>query len=441
MNILQMSFSAAVLIIAIVILRALSVYKLPKKTFLILWYITLCRLLVPFSIPSRFSLYTGIRMLRQTSDGKLFVPPVAITGTPVDLFGITGNAGTSVFSNGATSAVSPSASPLVLVWLIGMAFCTIFFMVSYIRCCKEFSVALPFENKFITLWKQEHPMRLPVRIKCSDRIKAPLTYGVFRPVVLLPVKSDLTDETELRYVLAHEYMHIKRFDTLTKLLLTCALCVHWFNPFVWIMYFLANRDIELSCDEAVVMTFGVSVKSVYALTLIGLEERKSLFTPLCNNFSKNAIEERVTAIMKIKKHSIPVIIVAALLVAGITVGFVTSNVHDISISEDAGNSDTLPVSTPAIKNETTTKPAASASSLTENSIQGDSETDEESVSISKRYYPILGEYLLTRIDMETGDSKVSFDNGATWLFLRIDPKTSEAEYSADGVTWQSAPTD
>ena len=61
------------------------------------------------------------------------------------------------------------------------------------------------------------------------------------------------------------------------------LCVHWFNPLVWVMYILANRDIELSCDEAVVRLFGENAKTDYAQALISMEETRSGLTPLCNN--------------------------------------------------------------------------------------------------------------------------------------------------------------
>lgn len=68
------------------------------------------------------------------------------------------------------------------------------------------------------------------------------------------------------------------------------------------MYVLANRDTELSCDEAVVRIFGEGTKSEYARTLIGLEEEKRNWTPLVNRFSRYAIEERINAIMKLKKN-------------------------------------------------------------------------------------------------------------------------------------------
>ncbi|RAZ18687.1 peptidase M56, partial [Klebsiella oxytoca] len=70
----------------------------------------------------------------------------------------------------------------------------------------------------------------------------PLTYGIIHPVILLPKSTDWTDTERLNYVLEHELAHIRHFDAAAKLALTAAVCVHWFNPLVWLMLSLANRD-------------------------------------------------------------------------------------------------------------------------------------------------------------------------------------------------------
>ena len=105
----------------------------------------------------------------------------------------------------------------------------------------------------------------------AGRISSPLTFGGLRPVILVPKKTDWTDETALRYVLEHEFVHIQRFDVLSKLLLIAAVCVHRFNPLGWVMYVLANRDLELSCDETVLRRFGGDIRAAYARVLIRME--------------------------------------------------------------------------------------------------------------------------------------------------------------------------
>lgn len=318
MDILQMNISASVLIVAVVMIRALTLHRLPKKTFLILWGIVLCRLLIPFSIPSRFSFYTGLDAIKHTFEGSTDTSaPAGMTG-----FSTVANIpGTGKYIGVDASAVS--VSPTEIVWMAGICACALFFIVTYMKCHREFKMSLPVENDFIFRWLREYPLRRPVQIRQSDRIRSPLTYGVFRPVVLLPKQIDWMDETKLRYIFTHEFTHIRHFDTLAKLVLTAAVCVHWFNPFVWVMYVLANRDIELSCDETVVRTFGETMKSAYASMLICMEETKSGMTPLVNNFSKNAIEERIVSLMKMKKITMLSVVLALAVVVGTATAFAT----------------------------------------------------------------------------------------------------------------------
>lgn len=319
MDLLQMSFSASILIVAIVIIRAVALHKLPKKTFLALWGIVVLRLFVPFSIPFRFSVYTGLDYLK-----SLFVQRSAAS-FPKGMAGLTTNTFVSNMEELSIIGVSgSSASTIESIWMMGMCVCSIFFIFAYIKCRREFKMSLSVKNDIVASWSREHPLCRPLQIRQTDRIKAPLTYGVLRPVILLPKKMDWEDEKCLHYVLTHENVHIRRFDALTKLVLAAAVCVHWFNPFAWAMYVLANRDIELSCDETVVRTLGESIKSAYALMLIGFEETKGRLSPLINHFSKNAIEERIVSIMKIKKASLVGIIVALVLVAGVATAFATS---------------------------------------------------------------------------------------------------------------------
>ena len=151
----------------------------------------------------------------------------------------------------AVSVATPSALPVIIVWLTGMCACSLIFLIVYLKCYREFKTSLPARNDSTMRWLQEHELRRTVQIRQSDRIQAPLTYGVFRPVILLPKSINWTDEAGLKAILTHEFTHVRRFDSLAKLVLTAAVCVHWFNPLVWVMYALANRDIELACDEAV----------------------------------------------------------------------------------------------------------------------------------------------------------------------------------------------
>ena len=111
------------------------------------------------------------------------------------------------------------------------------------------------------------------KICTTESRRAPLTFGIFRPTVLLP--DDLqAGQVQFQLVLAHELAHIRRKDCLRKLLLAACLCLYWWNPLVWLMVRLANRDMELACDEAVLRALGPACKKSYALALLDMAQRQ-----------------------------------------------------------------------------------------------------------------------------------------------------------------------
>jgi len=222
MSVFQMSITALILVLAIVVIRSFAFDKLPKIVFMILWAVLLSYLLVAFYV-----------------------------------FGL-----------------CSASQAAIIVWIIGAFALAFFFIYTHFRYLMEYRASLPVDNDIVNEWLKEQKLIRPIQVRLSDRITTPLTYGILKPVILLPKVLDLHDEITLLYVLAHELIHIKRFDILTKWLLVLALCLHWFNPFVLVMYVFANRDIELSCDEAVVKVFEEMGSPSYALALKSLKEKE-----------------------------------------------------------------------------------------------------------------------------------------------------------------------
>lgn len=133
-------------------------------------------------------------------------------------------------------------------------------------------------------------LRRNIEIRISDTIDVPLTYRIFNPIIIILEHYNLKNNQDALYIAYHEYIHIKNFDSAIKIIAAIAVLVHWFNPFVWGLYILRSRDIELSCDEAVIKYFGEKSKTEYANALIKIEEIKSSFVPVCNFFNKSLIE-------------------------------------------------------------------------------------------------------------------------------------------------------
>lgn len=336
MSLVQMSLSAALMIVAIIILRALTIERFPKKTFLVLWWIALLRLLIPFSIPSVMSFYSWFdpnlpAVVEQSSAMESTFEPVLDDSSETmensTQFEMTPIPDTDIEYVEVKPSKSFSESffdMLPAIWGIGIGVIAAFFGINYWKGVREFRMSLPVENEFVNEWLSSHQLRRNITIRQYDCIHTPLTYGIFRPVILLPKESLEQSPSTLNFILAHEWVHIRRFDCVTKILLTAALCIHWMNPLVWVMYLLFNRDIELSCDETVLHLLGRNRRSDYALALIDMEEQKGGFASFASGFGRNAIEERIRAIMKMKKASLITILAAVVVVACVIILFATS---------------------------------------------------------------------------------------------------------------------
>ena len=320
MSLFQMSVAGGVLILFIVVIRALAIHRLPKTTFLALWMIAALRLLLPFSIPLPFNIHIGLDVF---SDVVQELPSGNI-GSPLP------GENLPSYDTGA-AAPSPATehiSTFEILWLVGVLLLALYFFISYFRSMRKFRMSIPDNTPYIREWLTTHQIIRSIEARSSDLISSPLTYGILHPVILLPKKLDRNDQAALKYVLTHEYVHIRRFDAITKILFAAVLCIHWFNPLVWGMYVLANRDTELSCDAWVIRMTGVKNRSSYALMLIKMEERRNGMSALWNHFGKNAISERIEAIMKFKKTSIWACILALALIAGATTAFAAARTDD-----------------------------------------------------------------------------------------------------------------
>ena len=373
MSLLQMSFSGAVLILAIIIVRAVAINKLPKKMFLFLWGITIARLLIPFYIPSPASVYSlvNINTNEETLLGNMLpIIPVEQTESINEADQTESKSEVDQVQVQQPAKQTLNVSVWQVVWCIGFVLCISFFTIFYLHWLSRFRTARLVHNSNVEQWMKEHRLKRPISIRQSGRIDAPLTYGIFRPVILMPKDTNWEDIQQLRYILEHEYIHICRFDTATKLICAMAVCIHWFNPLVWVMYLLFNRDLELSCDEGVVRRFGVQTRKNYASMLISMEARKSGLMPFYNNFSKNAIEERITSIMKIKKTSIFAILIAMILIVGITTACATSAIKS---KADDGSGSVLQNDGNGTVDDTASNLDANAENILKRVLLGDAE--------------------------------------------------------------------
>ena len=383
-DLLSMSLTGAVMALAVVVARALLLKRLPKTTFVALWTLVALRLLVPVAMPMPVNAYSLLEkpaqavaekvgtLFGQADTGSTAAPEstgdtnaltqasgstaseaTAAMGDDATMQGSTATASESAPSSTAWNSsatanvqadtpVKPEsqelpAVPWNVLWAAGTVICASGFVLSYLRSKNRFASSLPVIDKrmlalFSEACKETGALQV-VELRQSDEIPVPLTYGALHPVVLIPktcLHAETMDDAQARFVLAHELCHVRRHDVALKFVLAAAVCLHWFNPMAWVMWVLAMRDIELACDEAVVRLLGRNdpgtTRARYARALISMEESKSGLAPLtlCSAFNKTAIEERIVAIMNIRKTTCAAFIASSLLIVGVPAAFAST---------------------------------------------------------------------------------------------------------------------
>lgn len=317
-TICNMSLTASVVIVAVLLVRLL-LRRAPKVFSYALWAVVLFRLLCPVSITSAVSLMGAVgapvQERTQRTSAVEYVPAdiVRSSGTPTvttlpqeTLPAINSPAESTVPA--AVTAPEPAAAlplsgPMVVLtgaWLAGMALLLAYSAVSMLRLRRRLVGAV----------------LLADNIYLADHIPSPFVMGLLRPKIYLP---STLKETERGYILRHEQYHIRRRDYLVKFLAFLALCVHWFNPLVWAAFILAGKDMEMSCDEAVVKELGEDIRADYSASLLSLATGHRIVAGMPLAFGEGDTGGRIRNLLKWKRPRPWVIAVCAVVCVGLIV--------------------------------------------------------------------------------------------------------------------------
>lgn len=299
-EILRMSFTAS-FAIAFVLLVRLFLKKVPKIFSYALWSVVLFRLICPFSFVSARSLLpANVAPLPQNIAHRK-MPQM--------------NTDLSLLSNAVNSNLPtvPGSMPLTelllwvgsLLWLLGIAVLLTYSIITLIRLQKRLQGATLCENN----------------IFISPQITTAFIIGFFRPKIYLPGNLD---NTERDYILLHEQTHIKRYDHVFKFFSFFALCLHWFNPLVWLAFFFSGKDMEMCCDEAVIGRLGKDVKKEYASLLLTLATGKRILGGAPLAFGEGDTKDRIKNVLNYKKPTFWVGTVAFITVICVVMGLMTN---------------------------------------------------------------------------------------------------------------------
>ena len=291
--------SASVAVLLVLLLRKLFKEKLFAKVFVMLWLLIIIRLLLPFEFYSSLSAFAPEKepVFEEVNQ------PFYIENPEEFGFSETKEEIPTVSEKTKNAKIS-SESAFAFIWALGGISVFGFFAAKHFYSVKR-------------ILKNSEPYDVPeiyktgkTRFYKSKNLASPLSFGILRPAIVIP---EGTEEKELHFVLLHEQPHIKDRDAVLKTLALFALSLNWFNPLVWFMVKIFERDIERYCDERVLKKIGAEKALFYANTILDFAERESLSL---NYFSAASLCERVTSIMK-TKHKKQNIFVSVLVLAAV----------------------------------------------------------------------------------------------------------------------------
>ncbi len=311
-GVLNMSLTASVIILAVCVIRFFW-RGAPRIFSYILWAVVLFRLLCPVSFSSAFSLLNAVP--ESTADGGTMeyisydLARTGQTGAQMQVPVVRLNSNLSV---SVPAAVGDSADPAQIVlfvaacvWLLGLGALLLWNFLSLLR----------FRGR---LRGAEHLRDNVYRLSDGG---TPFVYGLLRPRIYLPLGLGAEEE---RYMLLHEQIHIHRGDPVFRFLACAALCLHWFNPLVWLAFALSGKDMEMSCDEAVLRKLGGGVKKEYSASLLALATGERALRSIPVAFGESSTKSRIKNVLSYRKAK-PVIVAAAAVICVLALIFLAAN--------------------------------------------------------------------------------------------------------------------
>lgn len=222
------------------------------------------------------------------------------------------------------------------VWLAGFAAMLIFKIVSHLlfrrRLLKDAIVVT--DPAVLNIWQLEQCRarfkKTGYRLMTSPNTATPISIGFFRHSIRVVLPERAYTEEELTLILRHEAIHIGRQDSVTKFFLVFCTAMCWFNPLMWLAMRRSADDLELSCDETVLLNANDDTRQQYASLLLRTAGDERGFTT-CLSASAQALRYRLRNVIKPRKR----------LSGGITVGLIffalILSCGCVSLSYDAGS--------------------------------------------------------------------------------------------------------
>ena len=303
-QVLNMSMTGSVVILLVMLARL--ILKRAQKIFsYALWSVVLFRLLCPVAFTASVSVLNAlepeVQEASESTSVVYYLPAEVRQASDFTFIPAENQSGTDNVQVGESGHIHLDLMVVAsYVWITGSGIMILYSAIQYIRLRGKLVGAVVYRGNVYRV----------------DYIDTPFVMGIFSPQIYLP--SDVP-MNERKYIIAHERHHIRRCDHIIKLLAYFALCIHWFNPLVWAAFILAGKDMEMSCDEAVIRKMGSQIRADYSASLLRLATHKKIIAGMPLAFGEGDTKGRVMNMAKWKKPKLWVSFISLVLCAAVLV--------------------------------------------------------------------------------------------------------------------------
>lgn len=349
LTVLSLSISASLIALLLLALRPLYRGRLPKTWQYYIWLVVVVRLLLPFAPEGNLMTHLAGRMeTRPVATDTAIIPERSNDAFNEAFDGQQGAeeqpASTPLPATQSQSAFSwrelwaQVRDNLWLLWL-GVAVMMLVRKVTSYHSFLRFIGAGRTHVDDPELLDAYHRacedvgVRKPLPLYVNKLAVSPMLAGLFRPVIVLPT-ADLTPE-EFYMMTRHELTHYRRGDILYKWLVQVTLCIHWFNPVVYLMAREIDRCCELSCDETLLRKMDEGGKKQYGNTLLASVAVGGSYgdkvASLTMSEDGKLLKERLASILRTGVKSPLVIAASVVLALGLLCGAAYAGAYQAAI--------------------------------------------------------------------------------------------------------------
>lgn len=335
----SLSVSGTLLMAVLFLVRMVSRKWTSKRWRYYIWLFIIARLLLPFSPETSIvgNLFeqtdTYVEQIKvQTQDDKtpLFIIPEPMQ---TEIQTVDAQAGNIFHWENMIETITQNLWAVWLIIALIMLVRKATIYESFVKYVRAGSTQIENIELLELLGKiaDKEKIRVPVELFLNPLISSPLLIGFFRPCIVLP--SMQISSSDFSKISLHELIHYKRRDMFYKWMMQLTICLHWFNPFVYIMNHSISRDCELSCDEAVMRTLDAAERRSYGdalLNAVGIGGYKDGLISVALGESKELLKERLDAIMQYRKKSKYLIFLSMLLTVLLLCGFSYSGAYQVN---------------------------------------------------------------------------------------------------------------